>query len=70
MNFLKSKKIITQVHYIPITEHPFYSKKNYKTKKFPESIKYYNEALSLPIYYSLTKKQQIYVIKKLFEFLN
>ena len=70
MNFLKLNNIITQVHYIPVTEHPFYVKKNYNTKNYPEANKYYKEALSLPIYYTLTKKQQIYVIKKLFEFLN
>ncbi len=68
MNFLKSKNIITQVHYIPVTHHPFYSNKKFNSKNFPQALNYYDETLSLPIYYSLTEKQQKFVIKNLINF--
>ena len=63
MNFLKKKGIGTQVHYIPISSHPFYRKKI--KFKLNNMTKYYNECLSIPIFYSLSKKQQYYIIKTL-----
>jgi dTDP-4-amino-4,6-dideoxygalactose transaminase len=59
---MKEKGIGLQYHYIPINEQPFYVKKGY-FKKFSEMEKYYLEAFSLPIYYSLSKKDQNYVIE-------
>ena len=64
MNFLKKKGIGTQVHYIPISSHPFYREKKIKFK-LNNMTKYYNECLSIPIFYSLSKKQQYYIIKTL-----
>jgi dTDP-4-amino-4,6-dideoxygalactose transaminase len=62
---LREKGIITQVHYIPVTSHPYYKKRGYKTKNYSESLTFYNEALSIPLYYSLTNQDQEYVIKTL-----
>lgn len=66
MNKLKSKGIITQVHYIPVNMHPFYLK-NRPSKKInlKMSKKYYSECLSIPIYYKLSKNQQNYIIRNL-----
>jgi len=58
---MRQKGIGLQYHYIPINQQPFYVKKGY-FKKFPQMEKYYLEAFSLPIYYSLSKKEQDYVI--------
>ena len=66
MNKLKRKGIITQVHYIPIFLQPIYYSKNL-LKKYSNALKYYEECLSIPIFYSLTNKQQDYVIKSLKE---
>jgi perosamine synthetase len=62
MNKLKEKRILTQVHYMPVTSHPFYMNLGYKTSEFPESQKFYDEALSIPLYYSLTEEEQDEVI--------
>ena len=62
---LREKGIITQVHYIPVTSHPYYQKKGYNTKNYSEALTFYNEALSIPLFYSLTKQDQKYVIKTL-----
>ncbi len=56
MEKLKKIGISTQVHYIPIPLHPYYKKKGYSTKKIPNSLKYYNDALSIPIHYNLKIK--------------
>ncbi|ACM92630.1 spore coat polysaccharide biosynthesis protein SpsC [Nautilia profundicola AmH] len=58
---MRQKGIGLQYHYIPINQQPFYVKKGY-FKKFPQMEKYYLEAFSLPIYYSLSVKEQDYVI--------
>ncbi len=55
-----------QVHYIPIYKHSFYRKRfNFKEKNFPNTEKFYNEVVSLPIFYNLSKKKQLYVISKI-----
>ena len=60
-----------QVHYIPIYRHSYYRKKfNLKIKNFPNTEKFYNQVVSLPIYYNLRKKTQLYVINCLKNFLK
>jgi len=69
---MREKGIFLQYHYIPINSQPFYQKKGYKfgAKEFPKMNKYYLEAFSLPIYPSLTQKEQSYVIESLEEILD
>ena len=62
MEELKNVGIMTQVHYIPVISHPYFQKKNYNDSNFPNSYNYYNSALSIPLFYDLTDKQQSYVI--------
>lgn len=69
-NYLFSKKIFVQVHYIPIHTHGLYKKKGFKKNDFPNSIKYYEQAISLPIYPGLTLKKQKYVTSILSKCLN
>ena len=65
MNYLKSKGIITQVHYIPITNHPLFKKFLKNSYKLTNANSYYEEALSLPLYYSLKQNEQEKVINEL-----
>lgn len=63
---MKDLGILLQVHYIPIYKHPYYKKKySIKEKNFPISENFYNEVVSLPMYYSLSEKQIHYVHKSL-----
>ena len=57
MDKLKKIGISTQVHYIPIPLHPYYKKKGYGVKKISNSLKYYNDSLSIPIHYNLKAKE-------------
>ena len=71
MKYLYNKRIGTQVLYIPVFLQPYYKAKyNYKSNKFPVSMKYYEQALSIPIFYSLTHKEQVSVIKNITKVLN
>ena len=68
MKFLFECGIGSQVLYIPVFLQPYYKRKyNYKPNKFPVSMKYYEQALSIPIFYSLKKTEQSLVIKKIKE---
>ena len=60
---LKNKGISTNLHYIPIYRHSFYKRFNFKKKEFPNSEKYYQEAISLPLFFGLTKKKQLKIIE-------
>ena len=61
MNKLIRYGIIAQVHYIPVPMQPFYSKLGYNMKYLKNCHEYYNECLSIPLYYQLTTQQQNYV---------
>ena len=53
---LKKNNIDTNFHYIPIYRHSYFKKFKFKKKYFLESEKYFKEAITLPLYYSLKKK--------------
>ena len=64
MRMLMEKGIGSQVLYIPVFLQPYYKRKyNYKIKKFPVSMRYYEQALSIPVFYGLSKTEQTTVIK-------
>jgi len=71
--FIKMRKegIALQYHYIPINSQPYYHKRGYSflEKEFPKMMKYYLEAFSVPIYPTLTKKEQKFVINKMNQYL-
>ena len=60
----KEKEIGTQVHYIPVTSHPYFKDKGYNKNNLPNSYEYYEGALTIPLYYGLTSKQQTHVINQ------
>ena len=63
---LRAKKISLQVHYIPIYNQPFYKKLlHLKKNQFPVAERFYEEEVSLPIYFSLTLPAQLKVISSI-----
>ncbi len=71
MNYLYKKKIGSQVLYIPLFLQPYYKNKyNYKSSDFPISMEYYKQALSIPIFHSLKKKEQFNIIKNIIKILG
>ncbi|MCP4265413.1 MAG: UDP-4-amino-4,6-dideoxy-N-acetyl-beta-L-altrosamine transaminase [Candidatus Brocadiaceae bacterium] len=67
---LQQKGIGVNVHYIPVHTHPYYRKLGFSYGQFPEAEKYYQEAITLPLYPSLSDKEQDYVIASLHEILS
>jgi dTDP-4-amino-4,6-dideoxygalactose transaminase len=66
-NFLKSKNIYCQIHYIPVHTQPYYVDL-YGPQKLIETEKYYSECISLPMYHSMTVDEQSYVVTCVKEF--
>jgi len=62
--------IITQVHYLPIPMHPYYQKLGHNMNNLPNALSYYEECLSIPIYYSLTDDELEHVILSLSKVFN
>lgn len=62
MTELRALGIGTQVHYIPVYEHPFYKSFGFKKTDFPANEAYYAEAVSLPIFFDLSRADQERVI--------
>lgn len=53
------------VHYIPIHLQPYYRNLGFKKGDFPNAEAYYNNAISLPMYPTLSCEQQKYVVDML-----
>lgn len=70
MRELRSRDIITQVHYIPVPAHPYYRSLGFRSEDYPNAERYYRGALSIPLYYDLTDEQQEYVVTTFRELLS
>ncbi len=67
---MREKGIALNLHYIPVHTQPYYEKLGHKPGDCPESIRYYEEALTLPLYYDLTDEEQNYVAEALRDVLS
>ncbi|MBL4766386.1 MAG: UDP-4-amino-4,6-dideoxy-N-acetyl-beta-L-altrosamine transaminase [Rhodobacteraceae bacterium] len=59
---LRDRGVGTQVHYVPVPAHPFYRDRGYKLEDFPHAEKFYEEALTIPLFYDLTDEQQHFIV--------
>lgn len=66
---MRDRGIALNLHYIPVHTQPYYQKLGFQKGDFPVSEKYYEEAITLPLYYDLTDEQQDEVIEALKEVL-
>lgn len=62
---MRESGIGVNLHYIPVHTQPYYRRFGFKAGDFPESERYYAEAISLPMYSGLTGKQQDAVVAAL-----
>ena len=67
---MKKRGIVLNLHYIPVHTQPYYQALGFKQGNFPVSEKYYEGIFTLPLYYSLTEKQQDEVVAALKEVLK
>jgi UDP-4-amino-4,6-dideoxy-N-acetyl-beta-L-altrosamine transaminase len=62
---LRNFGILVNLHYIPVYRQPYYSALGFDPKDYPESEAYYSEAISLPMYPTLSEAQQDEVIERI-----
>ena len=62
---LREAGIGVNLHYIPIHMQPYYQKIGFNKGDFPQAELYYDEAISLPMFSTLTKDQQDEVVRVL-----
>ncbi|VAW71364.1 Bacillosamine/Legionaminic acid biosynthesis aminotransferase PglE; 4-keto-6-deoxy-N-Acetyl-D-hexosaminyl-(Lipid carrier) aminotransferase [hydrothermal vent metagenome] len=60
---LRTNGVNVNLHYIPIYTQPYYQDMGFKSSDYPNAEQYYKEALSLPIFPTLSGKEQNQVIK-------
>ncbi|MBL1435359.1 MAG: UDP-4-amino-4,6-dideoxy-N-acetyl-beta-L-altrosamine transaminase [Rhodobacteraceae bacterium] len=63
--YLRSKEIMVNLHYIPVHTQPHYQKMGFKAGDYPQAEQYYREAISIPMHPSLTDEEQDYVVEAL-----
>jgi len=69
-DYLREHNVFAQVHYIPVHLQPYYKKLGWKKGDLPAAEAYYEKALSLPMYPTLSKDEQDYVIDLVKKFYN
>src|SRR5690606_41725124 len=67
---MREKGVLVNVHYIPVHLQPYYRDLGFKPGDFPEAERYYQRAISLPLYFELTDAQQDAVCEALRESLD
>ena len=64
---LRSHNIGVNVHYIPVHTQPYYKALGFKHGDFPQVEQYYENIITIPLYYALTVQEQEYVIQCLYK---
>lgn len=62
---LIKKGIYTTVHYRPIHQFSYFKNRKFKNKDFPNTMKAYRQCLTLPLFPTITRKQQDSVISQI-----
>ncbi len=61
-DYLRNANIGVNVHYIPVHLQPYYQRLGFKEGDFSVAESYYQQAITLPLYYNLSAEQQDHVI--------
>jgi len=67
---MRADNIGVNVHYIPICAQPYYERMGFRRSDFPEAEAYYSEAISLPMFPTLSVEQQDRVVSSLLNALS
>ena len=68
-NGMREAGILVNLHYIPVHLQPYYQEMGFEEGQFPEAEQYYKEAISLPMFPTMTEEQQNQVVSTLKELL-
>ncbi|WP_392482220.1 UDP-4-amino-4,6-dideoxy-N-acetyl-beta-L-altrosamine transaminase [Nostoc sp. C110] len=67
---LRSTGVGVNLHYIPVHTQPYYQKLGFQLGDFPQVKQYYEEAITIPLYYGLNEESQDKVVISLRESLT
>tara|TARA_B110000003_G_scaffold30438_1_gene28510 strand:- start:170 stop:1318 length:1149 start_codon:yes stop_codon:yes gene_type:complete len=68
-DFLHSKGILAQIHYVPVHTMPYYKKIGYEGSDLINVENYYSKCISLPMYPTLSNEEQNFVIDQVLKFI-
>ena len=68
--FLRTAGIGANLHYIPVHTQPYYARMGFNKGDFPQAESYYREAITLPVFPTLTDVQQGEIVERLAEALE
>lgn len=63
---MREASILVNLHYIPVHLQPYYQSMGFKAGQLPQAEQYYQEAMSIPMFPTMTEEQQdrvVYVLK-------
>lgn len=67
---MRAADILVNLHYIPVHMQPYYQDLGFEVGQFPQAEQYYKEAISIPMFPTMTEDQQDTVISTLKELLS
>ena len=67
-NYLRENQIYAQIHYIPCHLMPYYREFGWKEGDMPFAENYYRACISLPMYPTLNRDEQDFVIETICDF--
>ncbi|SBW79611.1 Spore coat polysaccharide biosynthesis protein SpsC [Pseudomonas veronii 1YdBTEX2] len=59
---MREQGIGVNLHYIPVHTQPYYADMGFKPEDFPEAQNYYREAISIPMFQTMSNEQQDEVV--------
>ena len=60
---MREARIGVNVHYIPIHTQPYFERMGFRREQFPNSVSYYENAISIPLFPAMTYAQQDFVVE-------
>lgn len=67
---MREAGILVNLHYIPVHMQPYYQELGFEMGQFPHAEQYYKEAISIPMFHTMTEVQQDKVVATLEELLG
>lgn len=69
-NYLREKNIFAQIHYIPCHLMPYYRNLGWNEGDMPYAENYYKNCISIPMYPTLTREEQNFIIDTIYNYYN
>lgn len=68
--YLRDNGILVNIHYIPVHTQPFYKRFGFAKSDFPNAMEYYESAISIPVFHTMSLAQQDFIVDKITTFMK